>query len=570
MAVRRVSYLIRRGEQFYFRRAIPLFLVAKFGRREIKLSLGTNDPREGRRRCRALANAFEYVIEIVELMPDLNRSDIDRLLRRYYVEGIERITDVIELGTGGPHADLDVEGEIILAESELVEITQTIKSRTYGNGVEAQAVELLEEGGYEKPASASDEWDILCHGILRARAEQRRTYVAMLKGEYNDISPKDPLFMQPAASVTNASQNGENKITVGEAIDRFIKEKAANDWVLKTKMDNERVLNWFRELVGNKRPFSSLTTEDVRNFKSLILNLPKNASKNKALKSLTLKEIVQSTSDLEKLSLKTANKYLTMLKSFLRLCCEEMDIAIIPGAKITISLKSNPIDARHPFTTEQMTIFFSSPLYSGCKSASRRSQPGSVKIRDGKYWIPLIALFTGMRLGEIAQLRIEDLREIDSIWFFDVSAVTSSGESKQLKTPQSVRRIPVHEELLRIGLLSYRKKIASKKSVGDGLFGQIKFENGEQPSDKLSKWYGRYLRAIGVKTSKTTFHSFRHTYKDALVEAGTEDSHIYALIGHSDKGVTASYGSKIKVNTLAKDVERISYDLDFSHLYESK
>ena len=36
---------------------------------------------------------------------------------------------------------------------------------------------------------------------------------------------------------------------------------------------------------------------------------------------------------------------------------------------------------------------------------------------DWRYWIPLVCLFTGARLGEIAQLRTEDVRRERGIWF---------------------------------------------------------------------------------------------------------------------------------------------------------
>ena len=51
-----------------------------------------------------------------------------------------------------------------------------------------------------------------------------------------------------------------------------------------------------------------------------------------------------------------------------------------------------------------------SPVYTGCKSASRRSAKGQHVIRDGKFWIPLIALYSGMRLGEIVQLLVGDIK----------------------------------------------------------------------------------------------------------------------------------------------------------------
>jgi len=83
----------------------------------------------------------------------------------------------------------------------------------------------------------------------------------------------------------------------------------------------------------------------------------------------------------------------------------------------------------------------------------------------------------------------------------------------------------------------------------------------------MSKYFGRYLKLVGVKTGKTTFHSFRHNFADALRNAEAEDSRIKALIGHAEKSTTGIYGVGVLLKVLAKDVERINYDLDFSHLF---
>ena len=52
--------------------------------------------------------------------------------------------------------------------------------------------------------------------------------------------------------------------------------------------------------------------------------------------------------------------------------------------------------------------------------------------RDGKFWLPLIALYSGMRMGEIVQLLASDLKQEGDIWYFDVSR--GEGNEKTLKT----------------------------------------------------------------------------------------------------------------------------------------
>src|SRR5439155_14721701 len=82
---------------------------------------------------------------------------------------------------------------------------------------------------------------------------------------------------------------------------------------------------------------------------------------------------------------------------------------------------------------------------------------------EAAFWFPLIALLSGMRLEEIAGLRIHDLRQDEETrrWFFDVHP--HGGRS--VKTASSIRTVPVHPELERIGLLLYRQSVAAEQSA---------------------------------------------------------------------------------------------------------
>jgi len=61
-----------------------------------------------------------------------------------------------------------------------------------------------------------------------------------------------------------------------------------------------------------------------------------------------------------------------------------------------------------------------------------------------------MALFTGVRLEEFAQLMVRDVKSADGI---DYLEVTDQGDGQKLKNHDSRRPVPVHPELLRLGLL---------------------------------------------------------------------------------------------------------------------
>jgi integrase len=90
-----------------------------------------------------------------------------------------------------------------------------------------------------------------------------------------------------------------------------------------------------------------------------------------------------------------------------------------------------------------------------------------------------------------------------------------------------------------------------------------------------SKWFGRYLRSIGIGDTNRVFHSFRHSFKDAARAAGVREDINDALTGHSGGGVGRQYGSKSMVRRfglpqLYQAVARVEYPgLDLTHLLSS-
>lgn len=60
---------------------------------------------------------------------------------------------------------------------------------------------------------------------------------------------------------------------------------------------------------------------------------------------------------------------------------------------------------------------------------------------------------TGARLNEVAQLLVEDVQEVDGVWYFDIS---DEGENqKEVKNKASKRKVPVHSSLIYAGFLDF-------------------------------------------------------------------------------------------------------------------
>jgi integrase len=110
------------------------------------------------------------------------------------------------------------------------------------------------------------------------------------------------------------------------------------------------------------------------------------------------------------LSVKTQDKYFTMFRAILIWAENEGYLPKVPGANVKVAglKKLVPGEQRDPYSPDQLIKIIKSPLYTGHKSEGCRHKPGTLVVRDGYFWTPLIALFSGMRLGEILQLQKAD------------------------------------------------------------------------------------------------------------------------------------------------------------------
>jgi integrase len=105
------------------------------------------------------------------------------------------------------------------------------------------------------------------------------------------------------------------------------------------------------------------------------------------------------------------------------------------------SAERNPYE---PFSAPELKRLFASPVF----VAGERPVGGR---GEAAFWFPLIALFSGARRTEIAQLKVGAVRQGEQgIWYFDF---TNEGEDQSLKNALSARSVPVHSELIRLGVL---------------------------------------------------------------------------------------------------------------------
>ena len=268
---------------------------------------------------------------------------------------------------------------------------------------------------------------------------------------------------------------------------------------------------------------------------------------------MTFSEVIERNEKVEKpvISSKTINKYLAALGGFSNwlLSNAYIDEPVMTGMFLELDRRKKDV---FPFSETKLKAIFASPLFRTCKGDGFEHIKGKTEIRDWRYWLPWLALYSGARLGELAQLLVTDVRQEHGHWIIHITSEGSEG--KRTKTGGSQRVVPVHGRLIELGIDKYHARMVAlcKKQLFD-----IEPDARGYFSGTPSKFFGNYLRDIGIKTGRDlNFHSFRHTAADAFRRAGFVDEEFAPLLGHTKATTTGKYGI-LKPMVLAQRVAMI-------------
>lgn len=276
---------------------------------------------------------------------------------------------------------------------------------------------------------------------------------------------------------------------------------------------------------------------------------------------------------------KTASDKLNAIKTLLNYAAIERGL-IDRNPWVRLSIKFAKGGKRTPWTGEEIRKLFGSPMFRAYALPTAESAG-----MDAAYWVPLMVLFSGARVSELCQLRVADILFEDgpegpsTVPVFRVTRAKANAAAGTLatkaKTDGSVRLIPIHRELIRLGFLDYVDAI---KGMGAGqLFPAIKRyddETGEGAGSALSTWFGEYRRAVGVDRDLAGLHAARHTMRTALHRrAGASDKQAFVIGGWTAPGVRSA-GNDIYLHedtspaTLQTLINRVDFEgLDLPRVY---
>lgn len=179
------------------------------------------------------------------------------------------------------------------------------------------------------------------------------------------------------------------------------------------------------------------------------------------------------------LTAKTINKHVSFMRSIAGWektgGANPFALASVKTVKKTAAKGREP-DKRRAFTDDELRRLFTSPVYAGFAHAKARFKPGDRMLRDARFYVPLIAAYSGMRLEEICQLRCADIEVCEGV----ECMIVRRGDGQRIKTGNARRAVPIHPVLLDAGLLDHRDRMSSDAS--GLLFPELGFTRDGQPS----------------------------------------------------------------------------------------
>lgn len=527
------SHLHRRGAAYWFRRRVPTDLLKVLGRTEWKESLGTKDLEEAKRRCRERAVATDREITAARtraaavVSPPLTQQEARTIAERQLAEWLNH-EEASRMERGRPN----YESQSWMLSQFAETYREDLATGAWQTESEATE-EALSAAGRFYPADHPS-FRLLAFEMLKVRVRLAEGVAKRQAGEIVE-PPAVPELAPPAPAA----------VTVGHLIDAYRVERVKLYGDEATDRKYAHVFRALEEGLGRDRPIRSVTRADCRSLRDLMASMPKYMGRRYPGLTIELASAAAKRDGAPLIGDRTVWSYLTNLSAVFNWAVEEEWLERNPAKGVaergTAQIK------RRGFKPGELEVLF-------------RSLEGLREEDPWRFWMPAMALYSGARAGELAQLLVGDIKRIEGRYCFDLSEFDGQGvrvAGKRLKTEASERIVPVHPALIRAGFLRFVK---SRGQPADRLFPELREGPNGGYSHDLSRWFGRHLDRIGLGDPTLTFHGFRHGFRDAGARARIPDATIDVLGGWRTPGVGAGYGNRrALVELLFGELKKVEY-----------
>lgn len=482
-------YLDPKSGMYKLRRGVPSALRPIIGKREYWESLGTKDLKEAKR-------LFPDALAECERVFEAARAELES--RSYKISDREAQAlagDWLKSKLALDH-DVPSEDEINAALSVIQDQIEAGKwdrwSPLAQETAKARNLPILPN---------SDSYKALCEALAWVEVRYWNIQAKRDLGDWRDAG----LDRYPAFKAQDSG------IKLIDLYERLAKEEQPDT---RRASDFNRNIERFIDL-NEDLPIERITPEHVRLWKDQMVD--------------------------QGLAPATTNKRLSVLSSLLTYGATNRLIPENPAKGIRAKASKQPQNPRQSFSPDDLKLILSGPVH------GQGERPSGGK-GEASYWLPMISLYCGARLAEIAQLTSDDIGESNGVPFFDINW----NDGKKTKNQNSIRKVPIHHRLIDLGFLKY---VEGKDGL---LFPGLEESKNGQIAKAWGQWFGRYKKDLGI-TGKKDFHSFRHTFIDASREASIDSELRKKITGHAPQDVGGGYGTSDLLKRLKVEIDKVDY-----------
>ncbi|MPS35125.1 MAG: site-specific integrase [Stenotrophomonas sp.] len=334
--------------------------------------------------------------------------------------------------------------------------------------------------------------------MLSALAEQRRAQVS-------------------ASSARIAAAAGR-RLRLSMAIAAHLGDLEGARLHAKTILESRHTLRLFSEVVGASTPVAELTQEHVRAFFAAVRWWPSNASKRPEYRDLPVLEVFElaKKNGEPAPAAWTIAKHRQRLSVFFVSLVASGDLATNPLAGVRAIATPDNEDRGAPFSDDELRAIFGPAFVPWASKYPHR------------WFGPMLGLFSGARVNEVAQLRVDDVETVDGVPGFYIRA---AAKGQSVKNKNSRRFVPLAQPVVAAGFLTYVDEV--RASGHAQLFPNLPNSTGLGFGRQLSRQFSAYIKGLGIEEKGQGFHGFRHTLADRLDAAGASAAAIGALTGHA-------------------------------------
>lgn len=360
-------------------------------------------------------------------------------------------------------------------------------------------------------------------------------------------------------------------------------EESGKRWRKSSENNMQVAKRLWIGLLGN-RPFLEITNQEIREAKKLLMKLPETHSKS-CSETRDLRRLIAETEAKEKraiekaiahakriggsealiekaeldnrisrIRVETIVKHVRALNRPAKMLIKLGELEISPFQKHMISArvekamrKSEETRDRRPWDDRLKKLLGSSVFQGECHD-----------VGGPLFWSPLMALLAGGREEEILQLSPDDFECSEDVHYYRIQRRPGN----HIKSDAAERVIPIHSELVRLGLLEL---VDLRRKQGEPrLFPNL--ERGlhkDTFTELFTKEFTRYRQVNKVYWLVLDFHALRTTFHHKLMDNLVPGYVKRRLMGHEvlDEGERLYAQKGISKKTLQGVINEIKFDI---------